>query len=188
VTLGYAWLHRGCSRLWGKPAAAIAASAFAVAWLAMGWFHQREFLRGPSEAAGVVARGGSSHVLYAGEADGQFIFEVRILDPKLQITVIPGGKVPPEEFQAGRFEDFCNKYGIDWVVVENVPAPHSWNAIEKNRPAFLRLQKSIPLESTRVRWRTGSMKIYKVLRGPEAPGGVLKLPVPKLGGSIDVKL
>jgi 4-amino-4-deoxy-L-arabinose transferase-like glycosyltransferase len=188
ITLGYAWLYRGCARVWGKRTAAIVASVFALVWVASGWRHQREFLRGPSEAANMVAQAGPARVLYAGEGDGQFIFAVRAADPKLQMTVISGGKLPREAFQASRLEEFCARFGIDWLVVENAPIAHAWNAIEASPPAFLHLERSIPLESTRVRWRSGSLNVYKVLRGSAAPGGVLQVPVPRLGGSISVKL
>jgi 4-amino-4-deoxy-L-arabinose transferase-like glycosyltransferase len=188
ITVGYAWLYGGCARRWGNTTAAIMVSGFALAWVASGWLHQREFLRGPSEAANMVSRTGPARVLYAGEADGQFIFAVRAADPKLQITVISGGKLPREAFQPDRLKEFCAQYGIDWLVVENAPAAHPWNALAASRPGFLQLERSIPLESTRVRWRSGSLNVYRILRGEAAPGGVLEVPVPRLGGSIPVKL
>ncbi|HLH44922.1 MAG TPA: glycosyltransferase family 39 protein [Bryobacteraceae bacterium] len=188
VTLGYAWLYGGCARLWGHRAAAIAASGFALAWVAAGWRHHREFLRGPAEAADMISRSGPARALYAGEADGQFIFAVRAADPKLEMTVISGGKLPREAFQPSQLEEFCARYGIDWLIVEDAPSLHPWNAIAESQPGFLRLERSIPLESTRARWRSGFLNVYRVLRGKTAPGGVLEVPVPRLGGSIPVKL
>jgi 4-amino-4-deoxy-L-arabinose transferase-like glycosyltransferase len=188
LAIGYAWLFQGCARIWGERSAERIALGFAWVWFVSGFFVPPELLRGPGAAAAAVVQGQPTRILYAGEADGNFIFSVRVLDPKLQVTVIPGGKLPRTTFQRDELEAFCRQFGINWLILENIPIPHSWSNLQESTPAFLQLDRTIPLESTRFRWRTGNLRIFRVVGLPEAPGGVLKLPVWKLGGDIAVQL
>ena len=188
LAIGYSWLFQGCARLWGERIAERVAMGFALVWFVSGFFVQQEILRGPGTAAAAVVQGQPARILYAGEADGNFIFSVRVLDPKMQVTVIPAGKLPRTTFQPSELEAFCRQYGINWLILENTPIQHSWSNLQESTPAFLRLDRTIPLESTRFRWRTGDIRIFRVVGLPEAPGGVLKLPVWKLGGDIAVQL
>jgi hypothetical protein len=188
VTIGYAWLFQGCFTLWGERRARLVISGFALTWFVVGLLFPHEFLRGPGEAAAFVADGSPTRVLYAGEADGNFIFAIRSLDPQLNMTVIPAGKLPPSTFEPEALESFCRRYGVDWLVFENVPGQHSWSALAAARPASLKLERSIPLASSRSRWRTGTIDVYRLTAPTNPKGGVLQLPVHKLGGTIGVKL
>jgi 4-amino-4-deoxy-L-arabinose transferase-like glycosyltransferase len=189
LSIGYAWLFRGCSCVLGERRAEFVAAGFGVAWFAVGLFVPVEFLRGPAAAAQLVVQGSPVRVLYAGEADGNFIFAARTLDPKLQVTVIPAAKLPPETWKPEALDGFCRQFGVDWIVFENSPVQqHPWTSLRDARPASLMLERSVPLDSNRSRWRMGTMDIYR-FSGPAAhPGGVLKLPIRKIGGSIGVKL
>jgi hypothetical protein len=126
-------------------------------------------------------------VLYAGQADGNFVFAARALDPGLHTIVIPAQKLPAKTFEPAAFEQFCRQYGIDWVVLEDVPGIRAWSGLRNAPPAIMVLQRSIPLESNRARWR-GQINIYRLSAPTGHPGGVLNLPVGKIGGSIGVKL
>jgi hypothetical protein len=172
--------------LWGKRGWILPAG-FAAIWVVAGLFFQPEYLRGPAQVAAFVERGTPVRVLYAGEADGNFIFSARSLDPKLQTIVIPAAKLPKSTFGASNLENFCRRYGINWVVFEDVNIPHSWSSLRYERPSSLRLERSFPLESTRPRWTGGTMRIYRFLDVGEQPAGDLQLPVQKLGDSIQVK-
>ena len=188
IAIGYAWIFQGCRRLWGERAATVTVCGFALVWFVNGCFYPREYLRGPGEAAKAVLKGQPTRILYAGEADGNFIFAVRVLDPSLQVTVIPSAKLPASTFQAKELEMFCRQYGVNWVVLENAPMRHPWSVLHNAPPPFLRLERTIPLESTRTRWHTGSVEVFRVEGAGAAPGGILKLPVWRLGGDIAVKL
>jgi 4-amino-4-deoxy-L-arabinose transferase-like glycosyltransferase len=188
ITIGYAWLFQGCASFWGERRAQIVTYGFALAWLVIGFFVPREFLRGPGEAAAFVTQGSPARILYAGEADGNFIFAIRSLDPQLQMTVIPAGKLPPSSFEPDALEEFCRRYGVDWIVFENVQSKHTWSILADARPAFLKLERSFPIASSRSRWRTGTIDVYRFIIPPNPAGGVLELPVHKIGGSIGVKL
>ena len=188
IAIGYAWLFRGCSRLWGERRAVMIAAGFAVVWFMAGLFVPVDFLRGPGASAAVVVRGTPERVLYAGEADGNFIFAVRSLDPRLQTIVVPAGKLPPKTFEPQALDAFCRQFGIDWVVLENSSSQqHPWLSLRDSRPASLTLERSIPLESNRLRWASGTMEIYRFTGSSGHPAGKLDIPVRKLGSSIRVK-
>jgi hypothetical protein len=126
-------------------------------------------------------------VLYAGAADGNFVFAARALDPNLQVTVIPAGKIPHDTFQRTSVEAFCHQYGIEWVVFENVPGRQFWSTFHAGLPAGA-LERTIPLQSTRTRWQSGVIEVYRFPAPRNHPGGVLQLPVPNVGASIPVRL
>jgi hypothetical protein len=188
VAIGYAWLFEGCLSLWGDWRARFVAGGFAITWLVVGFFIPREFLIGPGEAATFVTRGSPARVLYAGEADGNFIFAIRSLDPHLQMTVIPAGKLSPATFEPDALENFCRRYGVNWIVFENVQREELWSHLVDARPAYLKLERSFPIASSRSRWHSGTIDIYRLSAPVNPPGGLLQLPVHKLGGSIGVKL
>ena len=121
-------------------------------------------------------------------ADGNFVFATRALDPNLHVTVIPAGKIPHKTFEETTVEAFCQRYGIEWVVYENVPGRQFWSTFYAGLQAAGKLEQKIPLESTRTRWKTGAVEIYRFAVTPNHPGGVLQLPVPNLGRSIPVRL
>jgi len=187
VTIGYAWLFQGCTSLWGERRARFVMGGFAITWLAVGFLVPREFLRGPGEAAAFVTSGSPARILYAGEADGNFIFSIRSFDPQLLMTVIPAGKLPAATFEPDALESFCRQFGVDWIVFENVQRKLPWSHLADARPAYLKLERSFPIASSRSRWRTGTIDVYRLNAPANPPGGVLQLPVYKLGGTIGVK-
>jgi 4-amino-4-deoxy-L-arabinose transferase-like glycosyltransferase len=188
ITIGYILLIRAFSSLWEERRAAFAVAGFAFVWFVAGFFVPVEFLRGPAASAAVVVQGSPTRVVYAGDADGNFTFAVRSLDSQLQTTVIPGEKLPPTTFEPKALEAFCHQFGIDWVILENGAYPHAWSNLRNAMPASLQLERSIPLESSRLRWTTGTIDIYRFTGSKGEPGGVLNLPVRKLGGTIGLKL
>ena len=189
IVFGYAMLFRGCACLWGERHAWYVPAAFAVAWFVTGLMFTPEFLRGPGAAAAAVVRGVPARVVYTGEADGNFIFAVRSLDPKLETIVISGEKLKSETFEAAAFERFCLQYGIDWIVMEEGTKVHKWSALQTSAPRSMKLERTIPLESNRTRWQHGEIRIYRFIApAGQHPGGVVDLPVPKIHRTIGVHL
>jgi 4-amino-4-deoxy-L-arabinose transferase-like glycosyltransferase len=187
IVIGYALLFRGCSSLWGERRAWYLPVGFATAWLALGLVYQPRFVRGPRDAAALIVRGAPTRVLYAGEAGGNFIFAVRSLDPKLQVTVVLGAKFSPEMFEPVTFEQFCRKFGINWVVFEDTPEGGIWSRLRNSPAASMKFERSIPLESYRPA-SNGKIYLYRFTAPAGASGGVLEIPVRKLGGAVKVKL
>ena len=188
IAVGYVWLFHGCRWLWGERTAHFALVGFTIAWFVMGLFIPMDFLTGPGTAAAAVVRGVPTRVLYAGAADGNFAFSVRTLDPNLQVTVISAGKVSPRVLDESPLEAFCKKYGIEWVVFENAPGRTFWAKFYSELKTAGVLERSVPLRSTRQRWRSGAIEVYHFSVAQNHPGGVLQLPVPNIGTSIPLKL
>jgi hypothetical protein len=187
VSIAYACLFDGCRWIWGERTAVFVVAGFTLAWFAAGLFIPLDFLQGPGAAAAAVAAGKPTRVLYAGAGDGNFVFAARSLDPNMQITVIPAAKIPHNTFEQTTVEAFCRQYGIEWVVFENVPGREFWSAFRAGLKTGT-LQRKIPLESTRTRWRRGVIEVYRFPVAPDHPGGVLELPVSNVGASIRVRL
>jgi 4-amino-4-deoxy-L-arabinose transferase-like glycosyltransferase len=187
-TIGYAMLWQGGAALWGEKRAWIPAAGMAVLWLGAGLLFQPEFLHGPAAAAALVEQGAPVRIIYAGEADGNFAFAARALDPKLQTTIIPADKLPRAIFAPAALESFCRFYAIDWIIFEDVPVLHSWSDLRQAQAPSMRLEASLPLDSTRWRWQGGNLKVYRFLAPGPRPNGVLRLPVLKLGRSIKASL
>jgi hypothetical protein len=188
LAVGYAWLFHGCRWLWGTRVANMAAAAFTVAWALVGLLSPQDFLRGPGAAAATVVDGTPKRVLYIGPADGNFTFAVRTIDPDLRVTIIPAGKVREKILDETSIEQFCTHYGIEWVVIENIPGRQYWSSLYPRLQSSGKLVRTVPLASSRERWQSGAIEIYRFPLSPNHPGGVLELPVPNLGGSIPVTL
>jgi 4-amino-4-deoxy-L-arabinose transferase-like glycosyltransferase len=188
AVIEYSWLFYGCRRLWGERRATLVTAIFALAFFAMGFAIPFDFLRGPGAAAHVVVKGTPTRVLYAGDGEGNFIFEARVLDPKLQVTVIPAIKLPRQLFESTSVAEICKRYGIEWVVLENIPQPRPWSIFKSQLPAMAQLERSIPLQSSRQRWSQGSVDVYHFEGALQHPDSVLELPVPKIHENIPAKL
>jgi len=187
IVLGYALLFQGCSHLWGERRAWYVPAGFVVAWFAVGLHFQPLFLRGPGDAAAFVVHGAPVRVLYAGDWGGNFIFSVRSLDPKLQATVILGAKLPDNTFEPVAFERFCRKYGVNWIALEEVQEKLPWSGLLKAPAASMKMERSIPLECYRGD-QSGKINVYRFTAPADPSGGVLEIPVEKIGGAIEVKL
>jgi 4-amino-4-deoxy-L-arabinose transferase-like glycosyltransferase len=186
ITILYAWLYHGCRRLWNERRAGLVIAGFAAAWFTVGLFVPMDFLRGPHAAAEAVmtGNGGPGRILYAGPADGNFVFAVRSLDPKLQMSVIRAGKLPRKMLEEMSIETFCQQYGIDWVVFERTPAGHFWSKLHAGLQASGRLEKTLPLESSRTRWLEGVIEVYRFDDWRNHPQDVLPLPVSAPAGKL----
>src|SRR5262249_23693854 len=147
-----------------------------------GLFAPVDFLRGPGAAAAAIVQGAPTRVLYAGSADGNFVFSVRARDPQLQVSVIRAWKLRPGAFEESTMDEFCQKYGIEWVAFENTLADPYWSKIRDGVRAAGKLEWSFPLQSTRARWRTGAVEVYRFAISQKPPSGVLPPPIDTPGG------
>jgi hypothetical protein len=188
IVIAYAMLWRGCASVWGERRAWYVPILFAIAWFVTGLFFQPEYLHGPAEAAALITENGPARVLYAGEADGNFVFAVRTRDPNMQTTVVPAGKLPASTFSPEALERFCRHFGINWIVLEDVPEVHNWSSIAAFPAPSMRLERSLPLESNRTRWKSGRIQVYRFTAPADPGGGMLELPVRKLDRPIEIKL
>jgi 4-amino-4-deoxy-L-arabinose transferase-like glycosyltransferase len=186
VAIGYAWLFHGCRWLWGERSANAVALAFTAAWFVVGLFVPLEFLEGPGAAAAAVVHGAPARVLYIGSADGNFVFAVRALDPQLQVTVIPGWKLGRSVFEESPIDVLCRKYGIESVVVEKTPGLPYWSNIRDRVRAAGKFERSFPLRSTRTRWQSGTVEVYRFAVPP--PAQALPLPASAVGAYSPLKL
>jgi 4-amino-4-deoxy-L-arabinose transferase-like glycosyltransferase len=172
MTIAFAWLFYGCRTLWGERIAGVISAVLAAGFVIAGLGAPFDFLRGPAAAARVVVEGKATRVLYAGEADGNFIFAIRELDPNRQIIVIPAVKLPAGLLKSADAPRLPEWYGVDWVVMENTAAQQPWSGFRNTVPLIAKLERSVPLASSRYRWRTGSLDIYRVTTKPRTPGAV----------------
>jgi hypothetical protein len=186
LAVGYALLLRGGRLLFGEGRGWRVPVLFVAAWFVTAFFITTEYLRGPAEAAAAVVRGVPSRVLYAGDADGNFVFAVRALDPKLQTTVIPGQKLAGDVFTPAAFEDFCRRYAIHWVVLEETAASRRWAGLVNASAPSMQLERILPMDSSRPRWR-GKIYVYRFLSPAPVPEAGLELPVQSIGEKIDVQ-
>ena len=184
-------LHRAGGTILGERRAWVAPAVLAGALLVSGLSFRPEFLRGPAEAAALVVRSAPARVIYMGDADGNFTAAVRLLDPSLKTTVIQGEKLGPSAYQAEAFEAFCQHYGVGWAVFENTQSPElaakrqKWIALLRTPAPSMHPERSIPLESTRTRWR-GTLEVYRVALSGR-PTWTLTVPFWSVPGSVEVK-
>ena len=184
LVIGYVAMFQGAAAIFGEQRAGLLPLAFTALWLIAGLFFHPQFLHGPGEAAAVVMRK-PGRVVYCGDADGNFVFAVRALDPNLKMTVVSGEKLPDSAFTADTFETFCRRHGIEWVVLENTPNRAKWDVLRGHPAPSMKLQDTIPLDSSRSRWH-GNVQVYRFTAGSQSDSG-LDIEIPKIGGKVEVK-
>jgi hypothetical protein len=132
-----------------------------------------------------VARSSSARVLYGGDADGNFIFALRSANAGPGATVIPAQKLPAAVFPPAAFEEFCRRHGIGWIVLEDTGSPQPWSNLLAAPAPSMQLERVLPLESSRARWR-GHIRIYRFVSSSAHPTIGLELPVSAIQGAISV--
>ena len=165
---------------WCGPAAA------ALVWCVAGLRTAPVFLHGPAQAADVLVDGAKRRVLYCGSADGNFIFEVRARDAKINTVVISGDKVPASALTPAKFDQFAKRYGLNDIVLEKSSRPQACDALAAAPTAAMALIREIPLESSEPRWK-GKLSLYRYTIPGVNPENNLKMNIPKLATDVDVK-
>jgi len=149
------------------------------------------YLLGPSEAAKAIINGQPSRVLYCGTTNGAFIFSARSLDPQLRSIIIRCEKLPQDIFAPDKFEQFANRYGINYVVLEHTNLTQwgrgmAWDQLRSRPTASMILDREIPMTSSEPDLN-GDLRIYRFTNPARDPEDFLKLNLPKIGGQFDVR-
>lgn len=184
--IGYAMLRRACGMLLGPGRAAIVPAAAALAACVVGLRVPPTFMRGPSESAASLAKGGPQRILYCGSTDGNFIFALRALDPQLRMTVISGDKLPESTLAPAALEKFAHRYGVNHIVVEHTRRAQPCDQLSGTLPPSMVLEREIPLTSSNPRW-IGALRIYRFTHPSPRPEDTLRLRMPLISADMDVK-
>ena len=186
-----------------KPATVIVAVVVAgTAWQTAS--EQGRYVRGYEQAARYVVDRGSATpvVLFDGFLTGDFIYQVRRLDPARRLWVLRGDKLfygmlsDPhggyEEWARSETEilDLLFKYDPEYIVVEEpqiyfeLPAAQLLRRTLKAHPERFRLVETVPIDSNHVTFEDGSLRIYhNLLRNPRREE-LRELRMLGLGGSL----
>jgi hypothetical protein len=157
---------------------------------------QTSFLRGPSQAAEHIVTGSPQRILYCGETDGNFIFAVRRLDPRLQTVIVRGEKLPPSIYETAKFEEMAHLYGFHHVVLErtahhgswaSLQTINAWNELRLSPSPSMVLERVIPLASSRQSFN-GELYVYRFTNPSANPQSIIKLPINLIGGEVDLNL
>ncbi|HWR50160.1 MAG TPA: glycosyltransferase family 39 protein [Bryobacteraceae bacterium] len=175
AVLGYSLLAElgrrllGARRAWAMPAAA------AAAWMLLVAQVPHVYLRGPAEAARVVAAAGPERVLYCGRTNGTFIFSVRSMDGGRHFSVLRGDKLPAEVFAPGAFEAFAHEYGIQQIVLErNKVERRAWDKLFDSPPQGLELVREIALDSSEQNL-SGALRVFRFANPSPTPKSMVKI-------------
>jgi hypothetical protein len=163
-----ATLERIGQALAGPKRAWLVPVAIAVVLAGVNLAEPAPFLRGPTEAARLVASGGPSRILYCGRTNGSFIFGVRTLDPQLRDTVIRGDRLPSTIFTPPGFENFAHRYGIQFVVLERSSIRRAWDALFDSPSPSMDLVREVPLSSSDL-LANGRLRIFRFTNPSAAP-------------------
>jgi 4-amino-4-deoxy-L-arabinose transferase-like glycosyltransferase len=191
IVLGYVALNRVALRLSGKPTVATAA-LLVVACISVSWkFPYRIFyLHGPDEAARWLAASRPKRILYCGETDGNFIFSYRSALDASSTSIITADKLPPGAFKPDAIERFAHEYGIQYVVVEDLPAGGAnrpWTWMTQSPPPAMSLERKIPMTSSTGRWN-GMLRVFRFSNPSAHPKDVLSMRMWMSGRTMDFRL
>jgi len=178
ATLACAACYRAAYRLF-VPSPILPFALIAVAAVA-GTYLQRTPIvqRGPAEASIRIATDHPARVLYAGEADGQFVFALRSASNELPI-VIRGDKLPSSTFDTNRFETFAKDYGVTHVVLEDLHKPTAWEHLFTQPPPSMIPIGQIAMSGL----RNGSLHLYRFTNRSPHPEAQLEIQTTKFGDS-----
>jgi 4-amino-4-deoxy-L-arabinose transferase-like glycosyltransferase len=186
--LGYASLA-GIGQRWpGLQRWVIGAGAVLVLGaLAYGARSPVVYLRGPDEAAQVLASLAPHRILYCGGTDGNFIFSYRSHRQPLETIIIAGAKLPDGVFTTSALEEFARRYGVEYIVVERARGlrreAHPWEPLIDAPPPSAVVLRDIPLVSSSYRWN-GLLRIYRFTNPSSTPDEELTMRMNMIGGGM----
>jgi hypothetical protein len=187
ILIAYETLARLAGRIVGARYAWCAPAAAALVCSVAGLRTPPVFLRGPAQAADALVDGAPRRVLYCGSTDGNFTFETRARDPRINTIVISGDKLPAAELKPAQFDEFARRYGLNDIVLEQSSRAQACDALAAAPTAAMALVREIPLESSEPRWTGGKLKLYRYAAAAADPERNLKMKIPKLGGDVEVR-
>lgn len=136
-------------------------------WLLFFSHSKPNYLAGPSQVAETLTQAHASRILYCGRSDGSFIFAWRSLHSLPNTTVIRGDKLPADTFAGNNIEQFANRYGVEYVVMEKTAEDQPWNSLHPDSGHLL-LKTTVPLLSSRPR-RSGYLSVYRLAHPTSHP-------------------
>jgi hypothetical protein len=191
----------------GRTAAALRGALAASLLLGTGWATSRDsrpFLEGYREAARLVVSGSRSgrFCLFDGWLAGDFIYQVRRLDPARRLWVLRGDQIFYNENPYSGYRELAKneegilatifRYDPEFVVVEEprigwTVAPRmalELRAVLRNHPERFRRESSIPLETNREAFQGVKLEVWRSLVRNEHPDPNLEIWVPGLRRSL----
>ncbi len=171
-------------RIAGPTAASAVLVAIASAVFAANLRTPRLYLDGPRDAAAAVLANSPRRILYCGpRTDGNFIFAIRSMDPDRRVIILRGDKLPPPTFARDAFEKFANRYGIESIVLEEIPMPAPWDPLPRAPAPSMILQKEVRLASSDAA-ANGVLRIYRFTNPSPDPERVITVPVSRIGAEV----
>jgi len=189
LVIAYSVIESASGRLLTERFAFIPGLTVALICAAMGIQVPGSYLTGPSEAAAALVDATPHRILYCGNADGNFIFAVRALDKGVKTVVLSGEKLLWEsKYSAKTLEELATRYRIDRVVTEHTPRRQLCNELDPSSLSTMEKKKEIPMTSSLARFDGGKLTIYH-FNGIQQDSNeqTLKMEVPKIGSSVDIK-
>jgi 4-amino-4-deoxy-L-arabinose transferase-like glycosyltransferase len=179
VTLAVVAFHRflSCALSPQRVAAVLTAATAAMCILALNSIPPR--LTGPAEAARLVAADHPTRVLYAGESDGHFTFELRSATGNTDAVVIRGERLPRVIYSSAAFEDFAARYAVSHVVLEEIErfGIMPWTRLIADPALSMLPLNQVPVSG----YRSGTLHLYRFTAGAPETLDVLRLPSDKMG-------
>lgn len=175
LVLGYTLLAELGKRLLGERRAWALPATAAAAWILLFAHIPNVYLRGPSEAARLVAAASPERVLYCGRTNGTFIFSVRSMAGRRNVAVLRGDKLPAGIFDPKAFEAFAHDYGIQHVVLErNKVERRAWDKLFDSPPPGLELVREIALDSSEENL-SGALRVFRFANPSSNPKSTVKI-------------
>jgi hypothetical protein len=168
LVLGYKALSQLTEHLKWKPKSEVVGAAVLAVVVVVSLARPPLYLQGPSQAASFVFSPEYNRVVYCGRTNGAFILATRLLDPKLQSTVIRGDKLSTDLLQPDRFEHFAHDYGVHYVILEQTGRSTAWDVLTASPSPSMQWEVDIPLRCTFAN-RNGVLRIYR-FTNPSATG------------------
>jgi dolichyl-phosphate-mannose-protein mannosyltransferase len=159
VTLAVVTAHRLLNSCLSPARASATLTAAAVGLFVFALTGAPQALVGPAEAARLVAADGPRRVLYAGESDGHFTFELRSASGNTSAVVIRGERLPGAMYSPAEFEEFATRYGVSHVVLEEIGrfGLVPWTPLIANPSPSM-----VPIGQLPVRgYRSGTLHLYR---------------------------
>jgi len=188
LIIAYYTLSELCDRALGARRGWYLPAATAVLCVALApWNPPTRTASGPAEAAAFVVNGAPRRVLYCGGlGTGNFIFGVRVADPRLQTVVLRADKLGGQ-LSASELEQFAHRYGVEMIVAPKPQVPQPCDSLATAAPSTFVLERELPLVSS-VPSLNGKISIYRFTNPSPTPEKTLRVKIPKIRGDLDLQL